>query len=185
MDHETVLIFIEKLNAAKEIIKTTEPHELTFSTTIQNIIKIEEILRQSRLIQLGEQWVYPNTGWISSGIINFTDAGFKVLSEDFTVRTIDGRIINSFSYHDIDALRRDMFEYKLFLPRLRQTGTMSAHSYAIGFEENKTYMYQGGSWINRGKTTDTPGRLDPRHSAERIPTDNNKDYYRVRFCIAN
>ena len=145
MDHETVLILIEKLNAAKEVIKTAAPHELTFSTAIQNIIKIEEVLRQSRLIQLDEQWVYPDTGWISSGIINFTDAGFKVLSEDFTARTINGRIINSFSYRDIDALRRDMFEYKLFLPSLSQTNIMSGHSYAIGLEENKAYMRQGGS----------------------------------------
>ncbi|MBQ3944581.1 MAG: hypothetical protein II670_03105, partial [Alphaproteobacteria bacterium] len=93
MDHETALILIEKFNAAKEAIKTAAPHDPAFSIANQNIISIEGALRQSGLIQLDEQWVYPHAGWTSSRIINLTNAGLKVLSEDFTARTINGRII--------------------------------------------------------------------------------------------
>ena len=185
MDHETVLIYIEKLNAAKEAAKTAAPHEPAFSIANQSIISIEEALRQSGLIQLDEQWVYPDTGWTSSRIIDLTNTSFKFLSEDFTARTINGRAINSFSRQDIDALRRDMLENKLILPNFNQVHIMSGYSYFIGLKENKTYMCQEGSWTNRMMTIDTPGGLGFRYYPEYIPMDDSKGYYRIRFCIAD
>ena len=185
MDHETVSIFIEKLNEAKETIKTTAPHEPAFSIANQNIISIEKALRQSGLIQLDEQWVYPDAGWTSSRIIDLTNAGLKVLSEDFTARTINGRTINSFSRQDIEALRRDMLENNISLPTSNQVHVMSKHSYFIGLKWNGTYMCQGGSWTNRMKTIDTPGGLGFRYYPEFIPMDDSEGQYRIRFCIAN
>ncbi len=185
MDRETVLIFIEKLNAAKEAIKTAAPHEPAFAIANQNIISIEKALRQSGLIQLDKQWVYPDTGWTSSPIIDLTNVGLKVLPEDFTARTINGRTINSFSRQDIEALRRDMLENKLFLPSFDQANIMSSRSFFIGLKRDKTYMCQGGSWTNRMKTIDTPGGTGFRYYPEYIPMDDNKGYYRIRFCIAD
>ena len=185
MDHETVLIFIEKLNAAKEAIKTAAPHEPAFSIANQSIIDIEEALRRSGLIQLDEQWVYPNTGWAQSRIIELANAGFRFLSEDFTARTINGRTINGFSRQDIEALRRDMLENKLFLPNFDQVHIMSRRTFFIGLKTNETYMCQGGSWTNRVKTIDTPGGTGLRYYPECIPMDDSKGYYRIRFCIAS
>lgn len=185
MDHETVSIFIEKLNEAKETIKTTAPHEPAFYIANQNIISIEKALRQSGLIQLYEQWVYPDTGWASSRIIDLTNADFKFLSEDFTARTIDGRTINGFSRQDIDALRRDMLENNISLPTSNQVNIMSKCSYFIGLKWNGTYMCQGGSWTNRMKTFETPDGYGSRYYPEFISMDDSKGYYRIRFCIAS
>ena len=182
MDYRTVSILIEKLNAAKEIIETAAPNEPDFSVAMQNIANIEETLRQSGLIQLGEHWVYPATGWISGDIIDFKD-GFKVLAEDFTVRTIGGRTIKSFSHQDIDALRRDMLENKLILPSRDNADIMSRRSFFTRLRENRTYMCQEGGWINRMEDIDTPGGIGFRYYPEYISMDNSKDYCRVRFCI--
>ena len=66
-DYGTVSILIEKLNATKEIIKTAAPNKPAFSVAIRNYAEIEKTLRQSGLIQLDGQWVYPATGWRFQG----------------------------------------------------------------------------------------------------------------------
>ena len=181
MDQGTVSILIEKLNAAKKIINTAAPNNSNFSTAIQNITKIEEMLRQSGLIQIGEEWVYPATGWISSNTIDLRNVGIKVLSRDFTARTIDGRIIDTFSHLEIDTLSHDMLANNLALPSSGNASLMSRFSFHYKLKENQVYMTQGDGWINRMRVIDTPGGLGFRYYAEDISMDYSKDRCRVRF----
>ena len=181
MDHRTVSILIEKLNAAKEIIDEATPRSSTLSAAIQNIAEIEKLLRQSGLIQIGKEWVYPATGWISSNTIDLRNVGFKVLSRDFTARTIDGRIIDIFSHQEIDTLSQDMLANNLALPSSGNAGLMSRLSFYYKLERDQVYMTQEDGWINRMKPIDTPGGLGFRYYTEDISMDYSKDYCRVRF----
>ncbi len=184
MDHKTVSSLIKKLNVANIIIATTTPDKPAFSVAIQNVARIEEALRQSGLIRLSDKlWVYPVTGWTPIDPVNFKGRDFKALREDFTVRTIDGRIINSFSHENIDNLRRDMRECKLILPSFDDVNNMCRCSFLLNLVENRTYMCQDGGWINRNKLIDTPGGLGIRYYPEGISMDYSKDYCRVRFGI--
>lgn len=184
-DYGTVSILIEKLNATKEIIKTAAPNKPAFSVAIRNYAEIEKTLRQSGLIQLDGQWVYPATGWISSDFINLNDGRLKILSEDFTVRTIDGRTIDRFSHQNIDTLRRDMLENNLSLPSSNNSHAISRRGWLIGIGYEQTYMCTEGGWINRSDTYEIYGETAIRHYPEFIPMDNSKDYCRVRFCTNN
>ena len=60
MDHETVLIFIEKLNAAKEAIKTAAPHEPAFAIANQNIINIEKKLKKMVIFLMKNIYIIMN-----------------------------------------------------------------------------------------------------------------------------
>ena len=84
MDHRTVSILIEKLNAAKEIIDEATPRSSTLSAAIQNIAEIEKMLRQSGLIQTSKEWAYPATGWINRMKLIDTPGGlgFRYYTED-------------------------------------------------------------------------------------------------------